>query len=51
MRREPPPCRIAIAGKLEAFLDRRAGKVRDVSDREIDAAVDETVDHVRHRRG
>jgi len=42
--------RAAIAQKLEEFMNRRAEKVRDVSDEEIDAAVDEAVDHVRHRR-
>jgi hypothetical protein len=32
-----------VAEKLEAFLSRRAAKVRDVSDKELDAAVDEAV--------
>lgn len=47
------PCgnRAAAAQKLDAFLNRRAEKIRDVSDREIDAAVDEAVDHVRHTPG
>jgi hypothetical protein len=40
----------AVAEKLEAFPNRRAEKVRDVSDEEIDAAVDAAVDHVRHSR-
>jgi hypothetical protein len=50
---EVPPSgnRSALAVKLEAFLHRRAAKVRDVSDLEIDAAIDEAVDSVRHRRG
>jgi hypothetical protein len=50
---EIPPSgnRSAVVGKLEALLDRRAAKVRDVSDQEIDAAIDEAVDHVQHRRG
>jgi hypothetical protein len=43
--------RAAVAQDLEAFLNRRAEKTRDVSDQEIDAAVDEAVDHVRHSRG
>jgi hypothetical protein len=47
----PSGNRAAAAQDLEAFLNRRAEKTRDVSDREIDAAVDEAVDHVRHSRG
>ena len=43
--------RSAVAQSLEAFLNRRAEKTQDVSDREIDAAVDEAADHVRHSRG
>lgn len=46
----PSHSRAAVAEKLEAFLNRRAAKVRDVSDEELDAAVDEAVDHVRHSR-
>jgi hypothetical protein len=46
----PSRNRLAAARKLEAFLDRRAEKVRDITDEEIDAAVDEAVDQVRHRR-
>ena len=46
----PPGNRAAIAQKLEAFLNRRAEKLRDVSEEEIDRAVDEAVDHVRHSR-
>jgi len=30
---------------------RRAEKTQGVSDQEIDAAIDEAVDHVRHSRG
>jgi hypothetical protein len=47
-----PPCnsRAEVAEKLEAFLSRRAAKVRDVSDKELDAAVDEAVDHLRYSR-
>jgi len=47
------PCetRAVVAEKLEAFLNRRASKVRDISDEELDTAVDEAVDHVRHSRG
>jgi hypothetical protein len=47
----PSGNRAAVAQSLEAFLNRRAEKTRDVSDREIDAAVDEAVDHARHSRG
>jgi hypothetical protein len=42
---------LTIAQKLEALLGQRAEKVRDIADEDIDAAVDEAVDHVRHRRG
>jgi len=37
-----------VARNLEAFLNRRAAKVKDVPEEEIDAVVDEAVDHVRH---
>jgi hypothetical protein len=40
----------AIAQQLETFLDRRAEKVSDVPDDEIDAAIDEAVEHARHSR-
>jgi len=40
-----------VAQKLDAFLNRRAAKAGDVSDGAIDAAVDESVYHVRHCRG
>jgi hypothetical protein len=36
---------------LEAFLNRRAEKTKDVPDGEIEQAVDEAVDHLRHSRG
>jgi hypothetical protein len=50
--RQVPPSenREIVAQKLENLLNRRAAKVRDICDEEIDAAVDEAVDHVRHRR-
>lgn len=44
------PKRTAIARKLKDFLDRRAEKVRDISDEEIDAAIDESVERARHSR-
>ena len=43
--------RAVVAQKLEAFLNQRSEKTMQVSDEEIDAAVDEAVDHVRHSRG
>jgi len=47
----PSGNRAALAQKLEAFLNRRAEKTRDISEQEIDAAVDEAVGHVRPSRG
>jgi len=47
----PSGNRAAAAQDLAAFLNRRAEKTEDVPDGEIDAAVDEAVDHVRHSRG
>lgn len=38
-----------MARKLEALLNRRAEKVKDVPDDIIDAAIDEAVDEVRRR--
>ena len=43
--------RAQIAIELENFLNGRAEKTEAVSDGEIDRAIDETVDHVRHCRG
>ena len=43
--------RAQVATELENFLNRRAEKTKAVSDEEIDAAIDETVNHVRHCRG
>lgn len=42
--------RAALGRKLEALLDRRAEKVSEVSGAEIDAAIDEAAEHVRHSR-
>ena len=44
--RQVPPGenRAAVAKRLEAFLNRRAERIRDVSDQEIGAAADEAVD-------
>lgn len=47
----PSGNRAALAQKLEAFLSRRAEKIKDVSDEDIDGAIDEAVEHVRHSRG
>ncbi len=47
----PLPNRAALARRLEAFLNQRAEKTMQVSDEEIDAAIDEGVDHVRHSHG
>ena len=47
----PSGDRAQVAQKLELFLNRRAEKVKDVSDEAIDAAVDEAADRVRHSRG
>jgi len=46
----PSANRSDVAQRLEALLNRRAEKVRDVSDEAMDTAVDEAVDHVRHSR-
>jgi len=46
----PSENRAAVAQRLEAFLNRRAEKVREVPDQELDAAVDQAVDRVRHSR-
>ena len=46
----PSENRAAIAQKLEAFLNRRAEKTKDVSDEDIDGAIDEAIGHVRHSR-
>ena len=40
----------AIIAKLEALLNRRAERVRDIPEDEINAVVDEAVRHVRHNR-
>ena len=40
--------RKAVARQLEDFLDRRAGKVKDLPDEEMDLAIDEAAHHVRH---
>ena len=47
----PSKNRAAVAQKLEAFLNQRAEKIGDIPDGEVDDAVDQTADHVRHSRG
>jgi DNA-directed RNA polymerase specialized sigma24 family protein len=47
----PSENRAVVARELEAFLNRRADKTKDVPDGEIELAVDEAVDHLRHSRG
>ena len=47
----PFPNRAVVAQKLETFLNQRSKKTMQVSEEEIDAPVDEGVDHVRHSRG
>lgn len=46
----PSGSRAVVAGRLEALLNRRAAKVSEMSDEELDTAVDETIDDVRHSR-
>ena len=46
----PSENRAVIARKLEALLNRRAEKIEGVAEAEIDAAIDEAVNHVRHSR-
>jgi hypothetical protein len=42
--------RAAVARNLEAFLQRRADKVNGLPEEEIDAAIHEALDAVRHQR-
>jgi hypothetical protein len=46
----PSESRAAVARNLEAFLNRRADKVNGLPEEEIDAAIDEGVHAVRHKR-
>ena len=43
-----PESRDEVARKLASFFDRRAEEVRDVPEEEINAAIDEACDYVRH---
>jgi predicted component of type VI protein secretion system len=50
-QRVPPSAgRAAVARNLEALLNRRADKVNGLPEEEIEAAIDEALDHVRHNR-
>ena len=42
--------RATVARRLEAFLNRRAERIKDVREEEIDAAIDEAIHHVRRNR-
>ena len=46
----PAEDRSQVARRLEALLDRRADRVKDVPDEIMDAAIDEAGNHVRHSR-
>ena len=46
----PSESRAAVARNLEAFLNRRADKVNGLPGEEIDAAIDEALHAVRHKR-
>jgi hypothetical protein len=46
----PSEGKAAVVTKLEALLDRRAEKVRDIPEDEINSVVDEAVQHARHSR-
>ena len=47
-----PPAgnRAAVAQKLEEFLNRRARTAADVPEDELDAPIDDGVQHIRHSR-
>ncbi len=47
----PSDSRAAVAQKLDTLLDRRAAKVSDVSDQELDSVLDEALEQARHSRG
>jgi hypothetical protein len=46
----PSSGKAAIVRKLEALLNRRAEKVRDIPEEEINTLIDEAVQHARHNR-
>lgn len=47
----PREDRAVMAQRLNALLDRRAEKIRNVPGEELDAAIDKAVDDVRHSHG
>jgi hypothetical protein len=50
-QQEPPSRdRTMIAQQLEALLRRRAERVKDVAEQEIESAINEALNHVRHSR-
>jgi hypothetical protein len=46
----PSEERAALARNLEAFLNRRADKISSLPEEDIDAAIDEALQAVRHKR-
>jgi hypothetical protein len=46
----PSQGKTAVVEKLEALLNRRAEKVRDIPEDKINAVIDEAVHHSRHNR-
>jgi hypothetical protein len=46
----PSEGKAAVVAKLEALLNRRAEKVRDIPEEEINSLVDEAVQQARHHR-
>ena len=46
----PSQGKAAVVEKLEALLNRRAEKVRDIPEDKINAFIDEAVHHARHNR-
>ena len=46
----PSESRAVVARNLEVFLNRRADKVNGLPEEEIDAAIDEALHAVRHKR-
>jgi hypothetical protein len=46
----PSVGKAAIVRKLEALLNRRAEKVHDIPEAEINTVIDEAVHHARHNR-
>ena len=49
-RTHPSESRAAVSRNLEAFLDRRAAKVKGLPEEEIDASIDDAVREVRRSR-